>query len=529
MNDNVIVGVNILEELTTGKYRDSRIIFREYIQNACDQIDAAVRSGLIASGEGLIELWIDTEKRHISIEDNATGIPSSQFRQTLYSIGESAKTLGEDKGFRGIGHWCGIGYCKTLVFTSKVKGEAIESVMTCNAEKMRQMMDAHNLHKVHYTIDDALTATVTFSENKAKDLSSHYFKVEMFNVRDVHTELCVLQQVKDYLSFVAPVGYAPAFYFHHQIHKHAELANQPIQEYNVLVNGEPVLKKYAPSFTTSKGEDKITEVDFHDCKDDDGNLIAWLWFGLSHFQGVLKKENQMRGIRLRTQNIQIGGDDALQKLFKEDRGQYYFIGEVFAIAKDLIPNSQRDYFNENEARVQFERLLSEFFNCALNDIYREGSKINSKYGKIEKAEQLEAEIATTQASGKTVSAEQQQKLEHAQREAENAKQELAKIREKTEEKLSGSDFGTVELAVNEIIKSNEEQRATRLSRPAKPVVPVKPSPEMSDKPVLPPIPSIENAKPDKLVPLSKVRDIICKLTDPATADAIIAKIEKELA
>ena len=46
----------------------------------------------------------------------------------------------------------------------------------------------------------------------------------------------------------------------------------------------------------------------------------------------------MRGLRLRKENIQIGDDDALQKLFKEDRGHHYFIGEVFAISKDLIPN-----------------------------------------------------------------------------------------------------------------------------------------------------------------------------------------------
>jgi len=46
----------------------------------------------------------------------------------------------------------------------------------------------------------------------------------------------------------------------------------------------------------------------------------------------------MRGLRLRSANIQVGNDDVLKDFFKENRGNYYFVGEVFAIDKDLIPN-----------------------------------------------------------------------------------------------------------------------------------------------------------------------------------------------
>lgn len=532
MQGNVIIGVNILEILTTGMYRDSRVIFREYIQNSCDQIDAAVEHGLLTPDEGQVELWIDSAKRSVSVEDNATGIPAALFKQTLYSIGESTKTLGENKGFRGIGHWCGLGYCKTLVFTSKAKGESIESVMTCDAVKMRQMMDEHNAHKAHYTVDEVLLETVKFSENKAKTMDEHFFKVELLGIRDIHTELCTEQQVKDYLAFVAPVGYATEFRFRATIHKHAELIGQPIQEYNILLQGGKIVKKYTPSFTThSKGEDTITDVDFKDFKDDNGNIVAWLWFGISSFKAQILKENQMRGIRLRTQNIQIGGDDALQKLFKEDRGQYYFVGEVFAIAKDLIPNSQRDYFNENEARLQFERLLSDFFNDDLSDIYKEGSKINSRYGKIEKAEQIEAEISKVAADGGNVSEEQLRKLEVAKKEAENAAFELEKIREKNESKLDGNNFGTVEVVVSEIIKKNEERRAVRPKHPIPPksVATRETTTSKTTETSVVLTPPLATQRPsDKLVSLNKIRAIIRALTDSSTAEAIIAKIEEEL-
>lgn len=39
------IGKNILENLTTGMYSDSKVAYREYVQNACDQIDKAIDGG----------------------------------------------------------------------------------------------------------------------------------------------------------------------------------------------------------------------------------------------------------------------------------------------------------------------------------------------------------------------------------------------------------------------------------------------------------------------------------------------------
>ena len=68
------VGKNILDNLTTGMYSDSKVIYREYIQNACDQIDLAMKMGILAPDEGCVDIFIDDKKRYISIRDNATGI-----------------------------------------------------------------------------------------------------------------------------------------------------------------------------------------------------------------------------------------------------------------------------------------------------------------------------------------------------------------------------------------------------------------------------------------------------------------------
>ena len=60
-----IFGANILENLTTGMYQDSKVIYREYIQNACDQIDKAYNIGLLKPNEGRIDIIFYTAFCHI--------------------------------------------------------------------------------------------------------------------------------------------------------------------------------------------------------------------------------------------------------------------------------------------------------------------------------------------------------------------------------------------------------------------------------------------------------------------------------
>ena len=59
------VGKNILDNLTTGMYADSKVIYREYIQNACDQIDLAIKLGILSPDEGNVDIYIDSKKRYI--------------------------------------------------------------------------------------------------------------------------------------------------------------------------------------------------------------------------------------------------------------------------------------------------------------------------------------------------------------------------------------------------------------------------------------------------------------------------------
>ena len=517
-----IFGANILENLTTGMYQDSKVIYREYIQNACDQIDEAMRSGLLAQGEEHIHITLDTNTRTISIEDNATGIPSADFKRILGNIADSDKSIGKNKGFRGIGRLCGLAYCSELVFTTTARGESSISTMRCNAQKMRELI-SENGHCKKHTAVDVLTAINEFHSERTADIDAHWFKVELIGINATNTDLLDFSQIKEYLSFVAPVPYINTFLYRSEIHNHAEQINYHIDEYTITLNGEPVVKKYKTRFKTSKGEDSIYELAFKDIFDAKGNLVAWIWWGVSKFKAAIQKDCQMRGLRLRKENIQIGSEDALQKLFKEDRGHHYFVGEVFAVAKNLVPNSQRDYFNENDFRNHFERELKRYFNEELKGIYYSGSAINSAFDKIETAAKKEADFVERKAKGDFVDTAHQEaelaEIEKAKAKAEQAKAEIEKKRQKAGEKdnpIISRLIDRIEKERNQTFNETDSPAVSESTEQAKAAKQSWRTDKLSSY----------NKQERKLI--SKIFGIIVSSTDKQTAEALIRQIEEQL-
>ena len=245
-----------------------------------------------------------------------------------------------------------------------------------------------------------------------------------------------------------------------------------------------------------------------------------MWVGVSRFKAIIEKACLMRGIRLRKENIQIGDSDALQKLFREDRGNHYFIGEVFAVSRELIPNSQRDYFNENPNRLQFETCLRTYFNDELHRLYYESSAINSAYSKIDTLKQKEAEHQQKTHSGSYVDDEQrkraEQAIEKARQDAEKAKRDLDRKRAASTNTIVGRIITRID---NERAKEeNKEQVSPTNEAPASNEPPK--SGYRTDKL------SQYSRKERKLI--SRIFSIILSATDEKTAETIISKIEDEL-
>lgn len=98
MNEKIIIGKHTLESLTSGMYSDPYVVFREYIQNSVDSIDAAIDNGTLTTGEDQIVVQLRPTEQEITIRDNGTGISNTEAEKVLISIGNSQKTSDSSRG-----------------------------------------------------------------------------------------------------------------------------------------------------------------------------------------------------------------------------------------------------------------------------------------------------------------------------------------------------------------------------------------------------------------------------------------------
>lgn len=366
------IGKNVIENLTTAMYENLLIVYREYIQNSADSIDKAVNQGLIDRNSAEIYVDIDTNKRYISIEDNGAGISADTFKQIMSSIADSKKDSAENKGFRGIGRLGGISTCRELRFSCSAAGEDVQSIVIWNAQKVREILVDHTQNPEA----SALVDSVTTYDTQPCEENSHFFKVEMIDVEQSASELLDESAIKRYLRSVAPLPYANSFIFFQKIHEFAEENGFIIDEYNVFVNGDRLFKEYRTRLYEDKNGQKVSydeliDVEFEIFYASDDKPLAWMWYGISRFEKQIPAINEMRGIRLRKGNIQIGNAHTFleHNFYKEPRGYLYLLGEVFAVHQELRPNARRDYFNLNDCCREFEHSLRDLFYNRFYSIY----------------------------------------------------------------------------------------------------------------------------------------------------------------
>ena len=242
MSDNIAstpqIGKDVIESLTLGMYEDCRFIYREYIQNSADAIDKAVENGLISRDEGNIFVDINSDKRTISIHDNATGVSEKEVLDVLRNIARSSKERGEDKGFRGIGRLGGLGYCSKLIFETSYYGEPVKSIMTWDAELLKFIINDRTSHEEAVEVLEKVTELTTAKE-KAEE---HYFRVILEDVTS--DELLDCESVSDYLSMVAPVDMSSQFIFRNVINDFKKKHGIVVDTYNIFVNGDQIYNSF---------------------------------------------------------------------------------------------------------------------------------------------------------------------------------------------------------------------------------------------------------------------------------------------
>ena len=379
MASSMEIGKFTLESLTTGMYEQPLIIYREYLQNAADSLEDAVRNHLLSEMDMRVDVRIDTIDRTIEIYDNGSGISSSLAEGVLMSIGTSQKAHTESRGFRGIGRLGGISYCERLEFETTAYSEKRGTKIAFDCSRLRELMLPGE--NTNMSMEEVLTSSSS-KESFAADEDDHYFIVRMIGV-DERTGLLDSELVTPYLSQTAPVTYLPYFKMLAD-HIYAFLSDNGISltEFPVFLSYDgkhpkPLNKAFRRRYSAGRGKDQdddtIYEIETFKVFSSNERLLALGWYGKSAWLGMLKDET-IRGLRLRKGNIQIGDEHTLDLVFKETRFNGWTQGEVFVIDDELIPNARRDNFEQNNAYWELLNALRSGIGASITSQIREASK-----------------------------------------------------------------------------------------------------------------------------------------------------------
>ena len=352
MNEKIIIGKHTLESLTSGMYSDPYVVFREYIQNSVDSIDAAIDNGTLTTGEDQIVVQLRPTEQEIIIRDNGTGISNTEAEKVLISIGNSQKTSDSSRGFRGIGRLAALSYCKKLVFQTSYPGESKATIISIDAEKLSGLLlDSSD---IDVSVVDVLQKVYEVKTKPEKE-KAHYFIVRLIGV-DENSRLNDYDEVVDYLSQNTPVPYDPTFVWGKEICNRLRKEGCEVQSYNIVVQFGTMVRAIYKPYKGKNIYDSIQYIEIVKIARPNESLAAVGWLARTNYMGSIY-DKTVKGLRLRKGNILIGDHQTMNVAFKDARFNGWSMGEIYATDKDLIPNARRDNFEKNQAYfVLFEQL-----------------------------------------------------------------------------------------------------------------------------------------------------------------------------
>lgn len=352
-----VVGKDVLELLSSSMYVNPLAIYREYVQNAADSIEEATALGLLSPREmGEIRMTIHPDNRVVRIRDNGTGISKSPFAATLVALGASRKRGTKARGFRGVGRLAGLGYCQQLIFRSKADGEREISEMRWDCRRLKSILRDSGFRG---DVEELIKDVVRVHRSAADDLRGHFFEVELSGiVRHGDDRLVNLEAIRDYLCQVAPVPFSPSFRFGKRIE---EALRDRINLGNVRIylndEDQPLFRPYRESFEARKGvTDHFVDVRCFEINGNDGELAAKGWVLDHGYFGAIDTSASIKGLRLRSGNMQVGESHVLDELFVEGRFNSWVVGEFHVLDERILPNGRRDHFEQN---THFNNLLGQ--------------------------------------------------------------------------------------------------------------------------------------------------------------------------
>ena len=214
--DDIVIGKDILELLTSAMYVDPMAIYREYVQNAANSIDNARAKGMIPADEpGQVSITFDVSTRSVRIRDNGSGIAWSQFVRRLTAVGASGKRGTSARGFRGVGRLAGLGYAQELIFRSRTPKEKQISELRWDCRRLKASLQSA---EADTGLVELIQSIVQASRVEIGNYPERFFEVELKGIIRLRSDkLLSPNAIAEYLAQVAPVPFSPAFKFGSQI------------------------------------------------------------------------------------------------------------------------------------------------------------------------------------------------------------------------------------------------------------------------------------------------------------------------
>jgi len=372
-SEEVFIGKDILELLSSSMYVEPLSLYREYVQNAADSIEAT-KAGKDPSLPHDVLITIDRSQRSIRITDRGPGLSERDFYRKLTSIGGSTKRGTKARGFRGVGRLAGLAFCQELIFRTRAAGSNRIYEMRWDTRKVRALLRASDARVDLATI---VTESVTTRSISASQAAKHFFEVELLNVvRHRDDRLLNAVEVSSYLSQVAPVAFHSEFSFGERITSFLREAGVTLNVLSINVEGEGLVFRPHRNTISSGGKlVRMHEVETFMTLDREGNVSAASWILHHDYVGSLSKSTLINGWRFRSGDIQVGDTALLEDLFPEARFNNWTIAETHVLDRKIVPNGRRDNYEHSAHFTDLQTRLAPFtreiaHRCRISSITR---------------------------------------------------------------------------------------------------------------------------------------------------------------
>lgn len=386
--DNPIVGIDLLKMLMLQLYSNPRCIYREYIQNALDSINEAVKLGILSRvKDGHVNIHISSN--NITIEDNGTGIKSSIAAKILTDIANSIKNGIDTAGQFGVGRLSGGGYCEVLEFETTYQGEDVSTIVSMDTRILRKLLDEnHN----DISAEDAMRQ-ICFVKTLEAPVDKHNFVVRLKNIINSADILLNANEIQAYIKEVAPVDYSTTFsaLINSSEQQDFVARHKSIDKIKVSLNEVPDIEK-SYDIKVKGSDDVIEKLRYFELpKHEKFGKMGWGWYAVTDFSVQINDEKDpCAGIRLRKHNISLD-KNILNPYFKEARGNKYFYGEIFITNENIVPDSGRQGLAAGEEADALIKAIKDYF-AILHLVYNKASRLKTRLknldellGKIEGA------------------------------------------------------------------------------------------------------------------------------------------------